>query len=260
MTYTTPSGEIHPLYRDLLAQHNVLIAGQIGTGKSVTINGMIYTALYRLPGSGPRRAQFILIDPKRVELRKYAALPHVLRYAREPEEMLPALQYGEKIMMERYHKADAAGVNEWADDGDLYIIVDEFADMMLTSKRAVEPVLQRIGQLGRAAHVHLVLATQIPSRQVITAKIKANMSCSVALHCRETIESRQVIGHKGAEELPQYGQCIYQTPSEERRRLVPMYTAEQLAERMKWWTDQAPATPARKPGLLRRLFGVAATL
>lgn len=249
MTWTTPAGERHLIYKDMLEQHNLLIAGQIGTGKSTLIHALIYTALYQAPG----QVSFILLDPKRVELRKYASLPHTVKYARDIPDMVAALELAATIMMDRYHKADRAGVNEWTADGDLYIIVDEFADLMLSAKKQAEPILQKIGQLGRAAHVHLILATQIPSRQIITAKIKANMSSSVALHCREKIESRQIIGHAGAENLPQFGDCIYQTPSRETHYTgLPMIPETDLAARVQWWTGQT--RPPVKTSLLRRLF------
>lgn len=241
MDWVTPNGVNNILYKDMLQQYNLLIGGMIGSGKTTIINGMIYSALFRFPYGCSKAAQFILLDPKRVSLRKYSVLPHCLYYARGANEMLFALKAAEKLMMQRYNMADNAGLEEWVDDGDLYIFVDEFADLMLTDKKHYEPVLQRLGQLGRAAHVHLVLATQLPNRDVITKKIKGNMVSSVALHCREWIESKQVIGMSGAERLPLYGDCIYQTPSKTVHYTgLKRYSDEEIQKQIDWWTVQNP--------------------
>ncbi len=123
---------------------------------------------------------------------------------------------------------------------ELYIIFDEFGDLMTTAKKRVEPLIIRLAQLGRAANIHLVLAVQNPSRQIITAGIKANITASVALRCREAIESRMIIGVKGAEELPRYGQGLYMTPDHitAQNIPIPLTPENELHIRIKWWKSQ----------------------
>ncbi len=238
MKYVKPGGTLDSLYDDMLHQYHLMIAGQTGSGKSVAINGLIYTALYHSPLEQEGGIRFILIDPKMLELGAYKNLPHTITYADKPAAIIAALKQASDIMEQRLARAKKARVKEWTQEGDLYVIVDEFADLMLEQKKQAEPILAHIAQLGRAVHVHLVLATQSPSRQVITPRIKLNISASAALHCREAIESRQILGHKGAEELPQWGECIYQTPYLEGTYNVYKVPEEAIAERVRWWEKQ----------------------
>lgn len=112
-------------------------------------------------------------------------------------------------------------------------------------KKACEARIESISKLGHAAHVHLILATQAPNRQTLKANITLNITARVALHCDSPIESRQIIGCNGAETLPRYGQCYYKTPEGLERWELPMIPAEDIADRIKWWTEQT------KPKLFR---------
>jgi S-DNA-T family DNA segregation ATPase FtsK/SpoIIIE len=237
MNWETPAGKINVLYRDILQQPHTLIAGATGSGKSVIINGLIYTALYSLPGD--EHTQIILCDPKRVELAKYSRLPHTIAHAKTIPDIISVLEGASGVMERRFQDMERRGLVE-ADLGHIYIFVDEYADLMLNcTKKELKPI-QHIAELGRAAHVHLILATQTPNRQVITANIAVNMTCKIALRCDRDIESRQIIGVKGAEQLPEHGDCLYKAPGSGAVHYtgVKMYSEEELQARISWWTEQ----------------------
>jgi S-DNA-T family DNA segregation ATPase FtsK/SpoIIIE len=226
----------------MLKQPHLLIAGSTGSGKSVLINSLIYTALYK----PPTVCGFILIDPKRVELNQYRPLPHCLRYASEPDEIAATLAAAVALMDDRYKALQAQGLKEW-DGGHIYIIIDEFADLMTTQKRNTLPQLQRLAQLGRAAHLHLIAATQRPTKDIINGQIKVNMDSRLALRCPTAQDSRNIINTKGAETLPRYGFGYYLTPETMTPQLIhiPYTSPPDIANRVKWWTDQI--TPPRRP-------------
>ncbi len=249
-TYNTPSGERFKLYADMLRQPHLLIAGATGSGKSVVINALVYTALYQMPGDGAGAASFILIDPKRVELAQYKELPHVLRYASEPDTMREALRYAMRLCESRYVSMQRNGLRKYP-GGDVYIIIDEFADLMTTQKKAVMPLVQRLAQIGRAARVHIILATQTPIAKVLPTEIKCNFDARVALRTRSAQDSRNITGINGCEALPRFGYGYYMTPDHEGTVQLPMYSDADLAARVRWWTDQQTPAPARR----FRLFG-----
>ena len=208
MKHRTPiTAQVPRLCLDILNQPHVLIAGATGSGKSVLINSLIYTALF----SGPSKKQLILIDPKRVELADYKALPHTIRYASEPFEIVKALTLAIGIMERRYKHMQKRRQRK-SNEADIYIIVDEFADLMTTQKRETLPLLCRLAQLGRAANLHLILATQRPTSDIINGQIKVNIDARLALRCPTAQDSRNIIHEKGAELLPRYGQGYYLTP------------------------------------------------
>lgn len=217
------SSTIHEVYADMIAQPHLLIAGATGSGKSVVINGCIYTALF------DHTNQFIFIDPKRVELCGYRSLPQCLRYASEPAEMLQALEYALDIIEKRFQTMQAEGKRKYT-GGHVYVVIDELADLMTTQRRAVQPLLQRIAQIGRAACVHLIAATQCPLATVIPTQIKCNFDARVALRARSAQDSRNIIERAGCEKLPRYGQAIYMTPDADRKIGVPMIQDADLEE------------------------------
>lgn len=242
--YTTPGGEVYDLFTDALAQPHLLIAGATGSGKSVIINGLIFTLLHRLPG-GPGGAKLILIDPKRVELAQWKHVPHVLRYASEPDTMLSALFLAMDLTETRYKAMQKAGQRK-ADASDIYVIIDEFADLMTTQSRTVKPLVQRLAQIGRAARVHLIIATQTPIAAVIPTQIKCNFDARFGLRARSAQDSRNILDHGGLENLPKYGQAVYMTPAGETLYNVPYIDDAQLAQMAAFWKKQT------RRGLFRR--------
>lgn len=248
--WTTPTGSRYTLYQDMLSQPHLMIAGATGSGKSVVINALIYTALYKFPLSAESKNSvgFILIDPKRVELVDYKDLPHTLRYASEPAEMVAALEYAMELTESRYRTMQRQKSKKW-DGGQVYVIIDEFADLMTTNKKQVQPLIQRLAQVGRAAGVHIILATQCPLAKVIPTEIKVNFDARVALRTRSAQDSRNILGVTGCELLPRYGQGYYMTPEGVTLYNIPMIPEEELSDRIQWWMDQKPRS------FWSRLFG-----
>lgn len=239
MTYTTPAGKMELLYEDALNQKHLLIAGKSGSGKSVFVNGLIWTALYSAPGSQAGGKEFILIDAKGVELSRYADLPHTIAHAVSAPERLSALMKAEKIMDNRFAEMRKYGEKLYH-GGDLYVIIDEFADLVTTQRRETVPIIQRLSQLGRAARVHLVLCTQSPIAKILMTEVKVNFDAIVGLKTRSAQDSRNIIGMSGLEDLPEPGHCYYITPSKESLTTFKMYTEYELDERVEHWTKQEP--------------------
>lgn len=248
--WTTPAGTRYTLYQNILSQPHVMVAGATGSGKSVVINALIYTALYKFPLSAESKNSvgFVLLDPKRVELSAYKNLPHTLRYASEPDEMVQALQYAMQIVEDRYRTMQRQGLKKWVGQ-DVFCVIDEFADLMTTNRKQVQPIIQRLAQVGRAAGVHIILATQCPLVKVIPTEIKVNFDARVALRTRSAQDSRNILGVTGCELLPRYGQGYYMTPEGVTLYNIPMIPEEELSARVKWWMGQ------RTRGFFSRLFG-----
>ena len=228
--WRTPQGQYYSLYGDMLKQPHLLIAGATGSGKSVIINGLMYTAMY----DSPAAVQFILIDPKRVELVDYKPLPHTLQYASEPGDMVQALEKAMTITENRYRTMQRDRVKKYQ-GGAVYVVIDELADLMTTDRRHIQPLLQRLAQIGRAANVHIIAATQCPLAAVIPTPIKVNFDSRVALRTRSAQDSRNILGVKGCELLPRYGKGYYMTPDGLTLYNIPMQTPDEIAALVDYW-------------------------
>lgn len=217
---------------DIAKMPHLLIAGATGSGKSVCINTIIMSILYK---ATPDEVKFIMIDPKVVELSVYNGIPHLLiPVVTDPKKASGALQWAVKEMMDRYkkfadcHVRDIDGYNSKIIDGrlkivnngqdieiaakkmpQLVVIVDELADLMMVASKEVEEAICRLAQLARAAGIHIVIATQRPSVNVITGLIKANMPSRIALSVTSGIDSRTIIDMVGAERLLGHGDMLY---------------------------------------------------
>jgi len=217
---------------DIQKMPHLLIAGATGSGKSVCINTIIMSILYK---ARPDEVQFIMIDPKVVELSVYNGIPHLLiPVVTDPKKAAGALQWVVKEMMDRYkkfsdcHVRDMEHYNSLIHDGkidienngqnltisaakmpQLVVIVDELADLMMTASKEVEEAICRIAQLARAAGIHLVIATQRPSVNVITGLIKANMPSRIAFSVTSGVDSRTILDMNGAEKLLGKGDMLY---------------------------------------------------
>lgn len=233
--WTTPAGKAYNLYINMLEQPHLLVAGATGSGKSVVINALMYTALFQLP----TKIQFILIDPKRVELMNYKKLPHTLIYASEPDTMIQALEKAMEITESRYKQMQRKNIKKYQ-DGHIYIVIDELADLMTTNKKHVQPLLQRLCQIGRAANVHVLAATQCPLASVIPTPIKVNFDARVGLRTRSAQDSRNIMGFKGCESLPRYGRGYYMTPDGITLLNIPMHTEEDISTQVRFWLKQKP--------------------
>lgn len=233
--WKTPQGKASALALDFIKQTHLLIAGTTGSGKSVIINDIIYTLLYK----SPREVKIILIDPKKVELINYKDLPHTLAYASEQADIIQTIKDAVTLMDKRYKVMQDKRIKK-SKEADIYIIIDEYADLITTSKKDVERLICRIAQLGRAAKVHLILATQRPTRDIITGQVKVNIDSRLALRVPTAQDSRNIINVKGAELLGKYGQGYYLTPDTLTPQLVNIdyINDSELADRVKWWTSQ----------------------
>ncbi|MBF7095713.1 DNA translocase FtsK 4TM domain-containing protein [Alkalibacter sp. M17DMB] len=204
---------------DISKMPHLLIAGATGSGKSVCINSILISILYK---ATPEEVKLILIDPKMVELNNYNGIPHLLiPVVTDPKHAAGALNWGIKEMTERYQAFKDAGVrdiiryNEVAKEkGEkpmprIVIIIDELADLMMVSPREVENAICRLAQLARAAGIHLVLATQRPSVDVITGLIKANIPSRISFAVSSMMDSRTILDMGGAEKLLGRGDMLY---------------------------------------------------
>lgn len=240
--WRTPEGDALRLYLDILRQPHTLIAGTTGSGKSVLLNGIIYTALYK----APPQMQFILLDPKRVELKIYKDLPHTLRYCTETDEATQVLNTLITEMMSRYDRMSEKNLKQ-STETPLYIVIDELNDLV-TEAPPITKQLGRIAKLGRAANIHLIGATQNPNRKTLSADFLGNCPARIALRCDDPIESRQIIKRPDAVNLPAHGYALYKSPQiigAPQLVRIPYYDDEALAERVRWWTDQK-AQPRRR--------------
>ena len=249
----TPSGDMENLYLDMLAKPHMLIAGTTGSGKSTIIDALIYTALYNFPSEpvDPRYrnyvAQFILIDPKRVGLSKFKRLPHTIFHAVSVEERRFALQKAIEIIEKRYRDMEVRGLVDY-DGGDLYVIIDEWANLMDDDKKNAVPLTCKLVAKGRAAKVHVILATQTPTAEVLPTKIRSNFPWRMCLCTDNASQSRVILGQSGCELLPWHGYGFYKQPGPGNTALyeIPTYTEEEIAARIKWWTDQAESQGIQK--------------
>lgn len=192
------------LYSDMLTSPHILIAGSTGCGKSVTLNGIIYTAMLEglERGDGTR---FLYFDMKMVELIDWRDLPTCIGYVDRPENAPRKLQWIVDLMYDRYAVMQKKHIKE-TEEGHIYVVIDELADF-IQCKGCLEPLVT-IGRLGRAAHIHIIACTQDPSRTTLSGPFMQNMSCRLALKCNSPIESRQIVGKAGAEALPEHGTGI----------------------------------------------------
>lgn len=205
------------------AMPHVLIAGATGSGKSVCINALIATILFR---ASPNEVKLILVDPKRVELTQFNGIPHLLTpVIVEPEKVVSALKWSIAEMERRYKLFAEVGVrniegyNEFSGFQALpylVIIIDELADIMLFAPGEVEDCITRLAQMARATGIHLVLATQRPSVDVLTGLIKANIPCRISFNVTSMIDSRVILDTPGAEKLLGRGDMLYIPPEQSR--------------------------------------------
>jgi len=208
-----------PFSADLSRMPHVLIAGATGSGKSVCVNAIICSLLMR---ADPTEVKLILIDPKRVEMAQYKGLPHLLsEVIVDTDKAVNALKWTVAAMESRYHEFAQRGVRNIAGYNDalragqprmpyVVVVIDELADLMMVSAYEVEATVTRIAQLARATGIHLVVATQRPSVQVITGLIKANIPSRIAFAMTSGIDSRTILDTTGAEDLLGRGDMLYQ--------------------------------------------------
>src|SRR5271154_6179392 len=246
---------------DLANMPHVLIAGSTGSGKSVAINAMIMSVLFK---STPEQVRMILVDPKRVELGMYEGIPHLftpiiteaklaanaLRNAvREMERRLKLLAANHVRNIDQFNKLFDHGSEYLFEDVNqeplpyIIIIIDELADLMMLDRANVEESITRLAQMARAVGIHLVLATQRPSVDVITGLIKANVPTRMSFRLATKVDSRTIIDSNGAESLLGRGAMVYLPPGTSRVQRVhaPFVTEKEISEVVKFWKAQGEA-------------------
>jgi len=223
-----------PVVANLAKMPHALIAGQTGSGKSIAINTFISTLLFR---ASPNEVKFILVDPKRVELTGYNGVPHLLApVITEPEKVISALKYLMSEMDRRYklfHDAQVRNINGYNELSGfqalpyIVIIVDELQNLMEFAPVEVENAIVRLAAMARATGVHLVVATQRPSVDVITGLIKANIPCRIAFNVSSMIDSRVILDQPGAEKLLGKGDMLYVPPDASKpMRIQGIYVSD----------------------------------
>ena len=255
-----------PIVCDLAKMPHMLIAGQTGSGKSVCINAIINSLLYR---AGPDEVKMILIDPKVVELQCYNGIPHLLiPVVNDPHKAAAALAWAVAEMMERYDKfaerkvRNLEGYNGVIGPTEkpmsrIVIIIDELADLMMVCKKDVEEYICRLTQLARAAGIHLIVATQRPSVDVITGLIKANIPSRIAFKTASYVDSRTILDRNGSEQLLGWGDMLYlPTGAFAPTRVQGCYLSDEEVNRIvKHVRDANPST--YDPNILEKVEEIA---
>lgn len=262
---------------DLAKMPHLLIAGTTGSGKSVGVNAMILSIMYKLP---PEQCRFIMIDPKMLELSIYEGIPHLLApVVTDPKKAVNALQWTVREMEGRYELMSKAGVRNLAGFNEkarkyrqsgehmtrkvqtgfdqrgkavydtevlptehipnIVVVIDEMADLMMVAGKEIEGCVQRLAQMARAAGIHLITATQRPSVDVITGTIKANFPTRISYMVTTKIDSRTILGEPGADQLLGMGDLLYQAPGKKSKRLHgPFVSDEEVSAVVEWMKSQ----------------------
>ncbi len=227
-----------PIVGDLSSMPHLLIAGTTGSGKSVCINTIILSLLYKY---SPEKCNLILIDPKMLELSTYEGIPHLLcPVITEAKKATAALGWAVKEMESRYKLMTSVGVRNI--DGYnsknkkhmpyIVVIVDEMSDLMLVAGKEIENYIQRLSQMARAAGIHIIMATQRPSVDVITGTIKANFPTRISFQVSSKIDSRTILGEQGAEQLLGRGDMLFMSSANRIIRIHGPYVSETEIEKI----------------------------
>ncbi len=251
----------HPITADLEGMPHLLIAGTTGSGKSVCVNSILTSFLL---GNTPDDLRVVLVDPKRVELTGYNGVPHLLSpVVVEMERVIGALQWMTREMDKRYHDFAKMGARNITDYNArmklqggkklpfLLIVIDELADLMMISPDETERTITRLAQLARATGIHMILATQRPSVDVVTGLIKANFPARVAFAVASGVDSRVILDQPGAERLLGRGDMLYQAPDAPAPvRLQGVFVSDHEIQRLvEYWRGQAgQSSPYAAPG------------
>ena len=227
-----------PITVDLTSMPHLLVAGTTGSGKSVCINSIIMSLLYK---HGPDNCKFILIDPKMLELSSYEGIPHLLTSViTDAKKATSALSWTVKEMESRYRLMSSEGVKNI--DGYnqkhklkmpyIVVVVDEMSDLMLVSGKEIEGYVQKLSAMARAAGIHIIMATQRPSVDVITGTIKANFPTRISFQVSSKIDSKTILGEQGAEQLLGKGDMLFMSSANKIFRIHGPYVSESEIEKV----------------------------
>jgi S-DNA-T family DNA segregation ATPase FtsK/SpoIIIE len=248
-----------PVAADLGAMPHLLIAGTTGSGKSVCVNAIVSCLLLQ---NSPEDLKFVMVDPKRVELTTFNGIPHLLApVVVELERVVPALQWVSREMDRRYHLFAKEGVRNIDDFNQrsqhigrapmhyIVVVIDELADLMMLAPDETERVITRLAQLARATGIHLVIATQRPSVDVVTGLIKANFPSRIAFAVASSVDSRVILDQPGAERLLGRGDMLFQAPDAPAPiRMQGAYVSEvELSRLVRFWVTAGLGGEATQP-------------
>jgi len=248
-----------PVAADLTSMPHLLIAGTTGSGKSVCVNALVACLLLL---NTPDDLRFLMIDPKRVELTYYNGIPHLLtEVIVELDRVVPALQWISRQMDERYRRFSVDGVRNIVDYNErqrllngktlpyIAVVIDELADLMMMAPDETERVITRLAQLARATGIHLIIATQRPSVDVVTGLIKANFPARIAFAVASSVDSRVIIDQPGAERLLGRGDMLFQAPDAAApMRMQGSYVSEPEMQRLiRFWQNAALGGDETRP-------------
>ena len=245
-----------PVFADLARMPHLLVAGTTGSGKSVGVNAMILSLLYRL---SPEQCRFLMIDPKMLELSVYNGIPHLLcPVVTEPAKAVAALNWVVAEMEERYRRMATLAVRnidvfnnrvrnaqkrvepgsaataqaDLAPMPYIVVVVDEFADLMIVAGKEIEAAVQRLAQMARAAGIHLIMATQRPSVDIVTGTIKANFPTRISYKVASKIDSRTILNEQGAEQLLGQGDMLFSNGTGRTLRVHGPFVSDEEVERI----------------------------
>jgi DNA segregation ATPase FtsK/SpoIIIE, S-DNA-T family len=256
-----------PVFADLSKMPHLLVSGATGTGKSVSIHSIMSSFLYRNP---PEILRFIIVDPKRVELSVYNDIPHLLTpVITDPKVTIQALRWATKEMDRRYdilsehHARDIASYNSIIAKSDreellpyVVIVIDELADLMATFPREVESSIIRLAQMARAVGIHLIVATQRPSVEVLTGLIKANITSRIAFQVASQVDSRTILDMAGAEKLLGNGDMLFVAGDTGKpRRIQGAFVSEPEVKRIVEFLREEVEAPEYDEGILDTKVG-----
>jgi len=246
-----------PIYADIARMPHLLVAGATGTGKTIFLNSVLTSLLYRNP---PEMLRLILIDPKRVEMKGYNKLPHLLTPTiSDVNKTIGALKWAIAEMDRRFDvlgEKDSRNIGSYnekcAKDGDeplpyIVFVIDEMADLMATKGKEIEAGIVRLAQMARAVGIHLIVATQRPSVEVITGLIKANITCRVAFQVASQIDSRTILDMGGAEKLLGAGDLLFTSAEYPKpKRIQGPYISEKESKKVLDWIKENNPQPEFK--------------
>ncbi|MFN2147382.1 MAG: DNA translocase FtsK [Anaerolineales bacterium] len=248
-----------PVAADLGAMPHLLIAGTTGSGKSVCVNAIVSCLLLQ---NSPEDLKFVMVDPKRVELTTFNGIPHLLApVVVDLERVVPALQWVSREMDRRYHLFAKEGVRNIGDFNQrsqhlgrapmhyIVVVIDELADLMMLAPDETERVITRLAQLARATGIHLVIATQRPSVDVVTGLIKANFPARIAFAVASSVDSRVILDQPGAERLLGRGDMLFQAPDAPAPiRMQGAYVSEaELSRLVRFWVTAGLGGESTQP-------------
>ena len=238
--YRTPSGTAYKPFLRLAECPHLLIAGSTGSGKSVALNGIIHNLLLK---KTPFECQFILIDPKKVELVQYRDLPHTFRYADNHPDIVRALQWAVDETDRRFEIMQKSNLKEFFGPH-MYVIVDELADLMVSIKAETLPLLQRLAQVGRAARIHVIACSQNIMAQTIPTVLRCNFNAILGLRTANKQQSRFLIAAPGCEMLPNpktegKGYGFLRDGADLEKISIYKYPDEEIESTIRWWKSSA---------------------